>query len=120
MEKERLTINPTGMGSSTIAITAIDANRGATFTEFNVLVTDFVLSTNIKNELVSIYSIPTSGSLIVEGLTSNRSYSIYNLSGVKVQEGSVRSRIDVSSLKPGIYFLSLEQDQQVLKLYIGN
>lgn len=115
LDNEQLKIIPVRNGNLTIAITAIDSNRGATITELNVLVAGIVLS--YTKGKVTIFPNPTSGSLRVEGLTRNKWYSIHNLSGLKVQEGFVSASIDVSGLSTGIYFLSLEGYSEIYWFY---
>ena len=67
---------------------------------------------NVKeNELkIRVYPNPSSDFIKVTGITTSEKYSIYNILGAKVKEGSVlnKQEINVKNLISGLYFIQLE------------
>lgn len=76
------------------------------------------LSTNEfeTNGSVNIYPNPSNNYITVSGLTKNKSYTIYNILGIKVYSGKLSNnyKINISNLENGIYLLNLK-DGNVIK-----
>ncbi len=114
-----LNVNPIGVGNSTITMTVIDSNRGAITTEFEITVTDIVLSIDQAiNTKIKLYPNPSQGQLNITGLANPKSYSIYNLSGAKVKNGVVKDEIDISDLNLGTYLLDVDNISKPLKFVL--
>jgi hypothetical protein len=67
------------------------------------------LKTPTLQQKGSIYPNPVRETLFLHELETFNSYSLFDLSGRKVQSGTISSshQIDVRTLKPGIYHLNL-------------
>ncbi len=64
--------------------------------------------THIDNNQLSVFPNPSYGLLHIErGNFEFEKYSIHNAMGQKVQEDSFSSKLDISSLPEGLYYLSL-------------
>lgn len=61
----------------------------------------------LKENEVSVYPNPASGTLNISDPTNFDSYSIVSLDGKTVSEGSVKSSIEVSTLIEGVYLINL-------------
>lgn len=73
-----------------------------------------------KKENIMIYPNPVGDRLFVNGPVPDR-LTIFNSSGRIVQLKESVSQLDTSSLPPGIYFLQIENDQQITrKKFIKN
>ena len=71
---------------------------------------DSILSTVdaiIENSEIQINPNPTSGMLTIESELSKFIYEIFSLSGETMASGSSTSEVDLSSLPPGLYFISI-------------
>ena len=61
---------------------------------------------NIDRE-VTVYPIPTSTTLYIEGVNDGSSIALYDLTGRKVMQRSFTDEIPVSQLQGGLYFLNI-------------
>lgn len=59
---------------------------------------------------ITLYPNPTVSDLYISGLKKDSSYKIFNILGVKMQEGYMfkHEKINIQSLNKGVYFLSLD------------
>ena len=64
---------------------------------------------------IDVYPNPTSDRLFVDSSLQNWSYRVTNLQSQQVAEGTYEKSIDVSVLPPGIYFLQLEDDDNLYR-----
>ena len=92
-----------------------DANGCTLSKEFIILFSS--ANDNIKNKLdLAIYPNPTNDKLNLDCSECDLStfYTIYNIDGIKLQEGNLggNKNIDVSSLEKGFYFLTVENQEQ--------
>ncbi len=114
-----LEIVPLGNINSVISVTAIDANRGAVSSSFEVNAENLVLAVdNNKKSAINIYPNPTTGMVRVDGLTEVHEYAIYSLSGSKLKSGTFMRFIDVSGFNSGLYILEIVGSKRRFKLYL--
>ncbi|GAB1858056.1 hypothetical protein MHTCC0001_28930 [Flavobacteriaceae bacterium MHTCC 0001] len=111
----------TGTGTTGYVKVSVRNTEDAEINYFdNIVVTDAtLLSTDeiISNNEVKVYPNPTTSSISISGLRDTQTYSIYNVLGSKVVDGTVspKEEINVSSLINGIYFVTLSNGKEVLK-----
>ncbi len=87
-------------------------NRAVTLTEVNELCETLSIDENeVTESKLIVYPNPTSGVLNLEtNLDTIRSISIYNALGDEVYKSEFKSKIDVSNLSPGVYFIKANTD----------
>jgi predicted MPP superfamily phosphohydrolase len=81
---------------------------------FTINVTDPLSNNSFENYTVfSFYPNPTTGKIkILTSLESINSFKIISFDGKSIQEGTINNdEIDVSELKPGVYFIYFENDK---------
>jgi aminopeptidase N len=70
---------------------------------------DNTLSTSdVKMDQLSIYPNPAKDQLFISGLKKQTDFTIYTADGRLVKKGGTESKIDISSLVKGIYFLKIQ------------
>lgn len=69
---------------------------------------------SIKENKIKCYPNPTDNYIYIEGLSPKSNYDIFDLQGKKVLEGTLNefSKINLSSLKSGVYFISLKNSKE--------
>ena len=68
----------------------------------------------IANQSFSFYPNPTQNSLFIESTTAIENARIYNLQGQLIKEEASTSRIDVSNLASGLYFVQVESNAVII------
>ena len=89
---------------------------GAWYGFDDLIISSNPLSTNdFKLKTLKIYPNPTSDFIMINGLTTEASYEIYNTIGQKVKRGVVleNEKIDIQNLTNGIYVLKLGDGNRV-------
>lgn len=82
------------------------------------LETCWILSTSVDDLLTSnltIYPNPVSHTLSIDEIEGELAYTIYSAMGSKMLSGLSKGDIDVSTLLPGFYVLTLSNDKEILK-----
>ena len=72
-------------------------------------ISEFLSTTSTTQRGIRLFPNPAKDFITLEGLTTNASYSIYNILGQKIDEGIFKNnnyRIDVKNYKEGVYVLS--------------
>lgn len=86
-----------------------------------VIGAEYLWYSNLYNSIGSIdenkvkwYPNPTDSYINIEGLTQNSKYGIFDLQGKKVLSGSLNefSKIDLSAIPSGVYFISLSKSKE--------
>lgn len=73
-------------------------------TIIDIIMTDI---DNIGFSEISIFPNPVEDELNLNGISGSIIYQIFNLNGVKIQDGIITDKMEVEYLKPGLYILKL-------------
>ena len=100
----KLRLNRT-IGSTWQADIAIDNLSINSASSKTIAVTSEVLN----NDLFSVYPVPTSGPIIsiLPAKTEVQTYSIYNMNGQQIKQGTFIDSINIEELKAGFYLISI-------------
>ncbi|SDL74576.1 M1 family aminopeptidase [Chryseobacterium taihuense] len=77
-------------------------DRNSTVTQDSSLNTSEIISNNFN-----IYPNPAKNELFISGLKKETEFAIYTADGRLVMKGKTQNKVNVSSMKKGIYFISL-------------
>ncbi|WMN10897.1 FG-GAP-like repeat-containing protein [Marivirga salinae] len=101
----QVNFTPLNFGTTTITMTVSDSEF-ETSTNYEIEVTEQVLSNLSKLEGVRIYPNPVSDLIHFEGINENMAYRILTLNGKLVMEGyKIPEILDISKLEDGVYIM---------------
>ena len=107
------------------AANAVNGNGGTSGdggTNANFVLSELTTSTdNLDEESISVYPSPASDFVTISGDKMDYNYSIFNISGQKIEASNFTEEIalDISDLEQGLYFILIQNDTKLItkKLY---
>lgn len=72
------------------------------------------IRTSSCNHQISIFPSPTTGEINIEGMNSDEEVNVYNGFGSLINRFGNKSKIDISDLAPGVYFVIVNDDGAII------
>lgn len=99
----------------------IKDDKGCTKVLTQELASAVGINSNVKNDAINVYPNPASGLITIKGVAMDTEITIVDLTGSTVINSKITSseQLDISGLKPGIYFLSATKNiESTIKLIV--
>lgn len=111
------TVQFSKLGYYTIKLDATNANGNGTLTKTNFINVVVSGTNQIINQNISVYPNPAKNTLTISGLSEFQKVCFTDITGKTIQLNlNENNQVDVSNLARGIYFLSINNNSEIVKL----